>query len=340
MLHIAETAFVAEKNDLSSPEKTFMEAYEAAMENYNPFSDDPYVLGDLENYDSREFLWDDEDDRRCKIFIHNGKILVTSFNNGVHEKAAAIIGRAVEDALNASTGMVGKVFYASGATDIEIINLLGCKSRFIKQPDYSITLDEKLLKNRKHPSIVFEIGVSHENLDLLLNEASALLNRFTHIQYCILAKIYAEINVFVMDIFVCQRTEAQCFYTSKEVWNTKIGDYLQMIGADKLQKKSICKDPFDPYPKSKAELNAYYKLLVLFRKRVTHANIHEDIRFRLETSGLVEGSDFSFEQHEVEVVISSEELQEIEDEFYAYRRERGRTLDDLSTSDQEPDPAE
>ena len=156
--------------------------YERALQQYDPLSDEPYVLGNLEEYTSEDLISNEDGDIRCRIFIHNGVVMATSFASKPHEVAALTIGEAVRDSLNSFTGTTEVVFHSTGAIGMDVVNLLGCKSRFAKHPDYSISLRDQFMDCRVDPSIVFEIGFSHENLDLLLNEASVFLNMFTHIE--------------------------------------------------------------------------------------------------------------------------------------------------------------
>ena len=142
--------------------KEFRNIYDSAMEHFNCFSEKPIVLGNLDEYDEREFNSNDED---FKIFIHNKQIIITSFNSEVHESTAGIIATAVTDSINECAGLSGSSrFYPTGSPGIKVVNLLGCKSRFKKLPDQSIDILPPMNINRIHPSIVIEVAVVKDSV--------------------------------------------------------------------------------------------------------------------------------------------------------------------------------
>ena len=306
--------------------KSFREDYESAANNPDLSSDKPFILGNLDDYDPKEFNWDE--DANFKIFIHNRKVMITSFGSGLHEVTSRIINDAIETALNFNSPPGSTNFISQGSTDINVVNLLGCSTRFIKQPDDSITVSGQLNICRIHPGIAIEVGVTHENLELLFNEAVVLLNEFTQIEYCVLIKIYAGHDDFRMKIFVCQRITPQYQCESEEARNEAITDYLA-ANYQKEGDKKYCSEPFDPCGKPDSEIEKHYPLRIVFSTTITAANIHEVVRFTLRTAGLVRGTGLVMEE-EVEIVFTSFIFREILiafNQYCVYRNNQRRDQD-------------
>ena len=254
-------------------------------------SEERVVLGMLDDYNEDQLL-DWAGDRRMKIFVHNRRILITSFTSRLHEIAVRKFESAIEAALEE---LKPEAFYPLGTADIQVINLLGCQSTFIKQPDFSFLAVNH--KKRRDPVIVGEVGVAHEDLDLLLNEAAAFLNQFTHIEYCILVKIWPSLPTFRMRILVCQRLTKHAT-ESLESKKLRIKELKEKV----KKRKRFCSKKLKLDKKNDKFIEKHYPIRVLFDQTITDAS--QDVIFYLQTHGLAVGTDLSFEQPTLRIAIS------------------------------------
>ena len=146
--------------------------------------------------------------------------------------------------------------------------------------------------------IVGKIGIAQVDLALLSNEAAAFLNEFTHIEYCVLVKIWPSLPRFQMRILVCQRLKRQVFQSAEK----KEKKIKELKGKAKAKKK-FCRKKLELDNKKAKFIEKNYPVRVIFDQTVTDAS--QDVVFYLETLGLTIGTGLALEQPTLRIAIPS-----------------------------------
>lgn len=165
-------------------------------------SDADIIVGRTEEFDPQELI--DLPLSRLFIFVDKNWIYSLADHSETHGFTVGGIDTHIENCLSAQCSDPStKFFCASGGHETLVENTLSCHTRFTMQPDGTYYY----LAGRRDspPTIVLEVAVWNEPLELLLVECSTLLNEYTSYVYCIGVKYLRDRIIF----FVCETTIAE-----------------------------------------------------------------------------------------------------------------------------------
>ena len=158
------------------PKRNLQRDYEGSLAICEELGNYPYYLGHINEYPEEEWK-----KAEFSIFIHNG--LIRAHTTGdLHEGVSSEIGDMF--VIGFTRADMEEFFKNYGSANIELINFLGCHSKFNKQPDAQMwTRNSDGTRNSVHPFLTVEVSVYNEGWPEMFNEAAAYLNEATGIQY-------------------------------------------------------------------------------------------------------------------------------------------------------------
>ena len=248
-------------------------AYQRAQDlvRTSPFTKEYCLLGNVSDFGENALI---QQGKGTSIMVIYDQVYGVSFSGDSHGVAVLELGTTILAQMKSIFG--NNYCCGSTGTDYKVRNSRNCGARFIKRPDCAISI--RGLNGNYRILLATEVGVHHEDMNMLLLEGEVLLNYYTTILYVLLVDV------------VCDRAgvpQSVRYALCKRLPNNRLPTYEQHVKKRKIQcdlEKKL--GPRRVSEKellvmSQDEIAEHYDLIVVADETVTRGNMR-DVVFHLD----------------------------------------------------------